>query len=172
MLKMKLTGAGEYRRSLQRAEEVVSDMSETFDHVFHPFMLRHMRRQFETSGRYGGAPWAGYDQEPIYAAVKRRRVGHLHVLRGKPGQEKLYPSLTTQGGAHLWQRSADAASFGTRLPFAQGLERGGVGPYGERFPARLIVRLPPRVQRALEQLLKADLLARIEGRSRPSLGGV
>lgn len=164
--------ASKFRERLSLAERVVSDMSETFERVFHPYLLRHMKRQFETSGRYAGAAWADYGQEPIYAAAKQRITGHLRILRWKPGQERLAPSLMTQGGLHIARSDATTAQFGTRLPHAEQIERGGVGPYGERYPARLILFLPTRDRLELVGLLKADVLARIDGSPRPKLAGV
>lgn len=161
-----------FRKRLSQAERVVSDLSETFEQVFHPFMLRHMKRQFETSGRYGGAAWADYSQEPIYAAAKQRITGHLRILRWKPGQEQLAPSLMTQGGLHVARSEPGHAEFGTRVPHAGQLERGGVGPYGERYPARLILFLPSRDRLELVGLIKADVFARIQDGRRPQLSGV
>lgn len=161
-----------FAKDMTRAEKVVGDLSQTFDHVFHPFMLRHMRRQFETEGRYGGAPWADYSQEPIYAAAKLAAVGHLRILRWKAGQEQLAPSLLTRGSGHVELSDRVNASFGTRVPHAAQLEQGGIGPYGERFPPRLILRLPPRDRLELVGLIQSDLLARIMLTARPTLSGV
>jgi hypothetical protein len=163
----KVTG---FLRRLARAVEVVSDCKTTFEQIYHPFMLVHMRDQFETGGRAGGNQWASLDREPRYAAYKRRLVGNAPILRWPTANEQLYPSLANpRGTGHLASSSDAAARFGTSIPHAAQLERGGIGPFGEPYPARQILALGPQRSAALFALLKADILARIEKTRRPTV---
>lgn len=135
-------GGRPFQAKLQVSAEVLGDLSEMFDEVVHPWMINHVRTQFETSGRHGGAAWEGYGNEPKYKAFKRRVVGRLELLRWAPdeGKERLYPSLVNTGHPdHVWQRDNHSARFGTSVPYASDLEEGGVGPFDERYPGRPIL---------------------------------
>jgi|AntDeeMinimDraft_6_1070357.scaffolds.fasta_scaffold00404_8 phage gpG-like protein len=159
-----------FLRRLKRAVEVVSDLKTTFEEVYHPFMLVHMRDQFATGGRAGGQQWAGLEREPKYAAYKRNIVGNAPILRWPTANEQLYPSLTNPRGAgHLASSSDAAARFGTSIAHAATLDRGGIGPFGEPFPARPILALGPQRNAALFALLKQDILARVEKSRRPTV---
>lgn len=160
------TGLAGWRRRLKRALNAVQDMEPTFDGVFHPFMLAHMRDQFESGGRAGGSPWAGLEGEPRYAAFKRSIVGNAGVLRWPTLNEQLYPSLVSRGSGHIERSSDAAARFGTAVPHAATLDKGGVGPFGERYPARKILALGPNRASQLYALIKQDVEARIDGRRR------
>lgn len=161
------TRAQGFMRRLKTALEVVGDMKPTFERVFHPYMLEHMKDQFESSGGAGGSPWASLDREPLYAAMKRRAVGNAPVLRWPTAGEVLYPSLVSRGPSHIEKSGAARARFGTAVPHAAQLEKGGVGPYGERYPARKILVLGARRTADLMSLTRHDIEARIAKGRRP-----
>lgn len=164
-----LSGFVSWRRRLKRAIAAVQDMAPTFEAVYHPFMLVHMRDQFASGGRAGGSPWADLSGEPRYAAYKRRIVGGAPTLRWPTAREQLYPSLATRGQGHIERSTSRAARFGTSVPHAATLERGGVGPFGERYPARKILALGTNRTADLYDLIRRDVYARILGRRRPTV---
>lgn len=97
------------------------------------------RKQFATGGRYGGKPWAGYTGEPAYAAYKRAAIGHLEPLKwdGAPGG--LEDALTNpRSRLRRWSVRQGRVQLDIAIPYLRRLETGGVGPFGERFPARVI----------------------------------
>lgn len=159
-----------YQREFTGAIGVIEDLAPSFDQVFHPFMLAHMRDVFRSGGAAAGAKWRGYDGEPRYGAFKARVLGQARPqpLRWQPGkQERLYPSLTEEGGDHVHTTGRSAARFGTAIPYAARLERGGVGPYGETSPPRVMLRIDAARTAEMAELLKEDILARIGGTRRP-----
>lgn len=158
-----------YQRTLGRAEQVVQNLAPSFDQVFHPFMLSHMRDVFRSGGAAAGQTWRGYASEPRYGAFKARILAQARPqpLRWQPGKkERLFPSLTSEGGEHVHVSNSQAARFGTSVPYAARLEEGGIGPFGEPSPARPMVRIDAARTSDLVALLKQDVLARIGGTAR------
>lgn len=106
----------------------------------HDLLIDRMDQNFQTEGRSEGNPWAGYSQEPKYAAYKRAITGHNQILRWqKNGKyEELYPSLTQKGhGSHVWKwNSPRSVKYGTTARNAASVQRAGIGPFGERSPER------------------------------------
>lgn len=97
------------------------------------------RRQLATSGAAGGAPWAGYSGEPMYAAYKMAITGALEPLKWKGSTDGLEDALVNKSSRHRrWSRRGDRYTLDITLPYIEQLEKGGVGPFGERFPARFI----------------------------------
>lgn len=166
-VKLKSRALVGWQARLKRAKAVVQDLEPTFEAIYHPFLLMHMRDQFASSGAAGGSRWADLSAEPRYAAYKRSIVGNVPVLRWPTAREQLYPSLATRGPSHIERSSERAARFGTDVPHARTLERGGVGPFGERYPARKILVLGTNRSAELYSLLKQDVMARIERTRRP-----
>lgn len=127
-------------RKLGLAASIVGDLTPIFQKYGHPFLLSHMRRQFLTAGRHGGAAWRGYDQEPIYRYYKRAIVGHLEVLRWESGFERLAPSLMeARHKSHIFAARRDSMRFGTSVPYAFDLNKGGRNLFGEPMPPRQII---------------------------------
>lgn len=164
-----LSGFVSWRRRLKRALVAVQDMAPTFEAIYHPFMLVHMRDQFASGGRAGGSPWADLSGEPRYAAYKRRIVGNAPTLRWPTSREQLYTSLATRGPGHIERTTGRAARFGTSVPHAAQLEKGGVGPFGEPYPARKILALGTNRTADLFSLIRRDVYARINARRRPTV---
>lgn len=163
-------GARKFAQRLRLASQVVQNLAPTFDRVFLPYMERHMKRQFESDGRYGGATWAGYGGEPQYRAFKRGIGASLRPLRWMPGkQERLAPSLLKRDANSVQTTSRDAASYGTKLPYAKDLERGGIGPFGEPYPKRKIISTLPAQRQAMIDLIKRDIEARVGSTTRPQV---
>lgn len=133
------TGHTEVDRMLGVSAKVVKDMRPVWDGRLHPFFLNHLEHQFKTSGDHGGAPWAGYEGEPRYRAFKKRVVGHLRPLEWDTGGqfEILRPSLVEpEHEHHVFTSRPLEAVVGTSYPPAARLATGGIGPFGEPFPAR------------------------------------
>lgn len=129
----------------------------------HEVMLAYAKEQFRTSGRAGGQAWADYSGEPKYRAYKAAIGADPRPLRWRPGaMERLYPSLTDpRDPAHLWRLTGDAATFGSALPYAARIERGGVNQFGERAPPRRILPDSPGLRRAVARAAQRDLSERI-----------
>ncbi|QDG49301.1 hypothetical protein FIV42_00690 [Persicimonas caeni] len=132
--------------------------------VVHPFMLAHSKKQFATEGRHGGRPWADYSQEPLYAAYKLMKVGHLDLLRWQKGGtfEQLYPSLTDPNhDLHIFRVGRTSVSIGSAVDHAYSLTTDTEGPFGEPSPGRDVLamrpthgkRLTTNMQRRLKQRL-------------------
>jgi len=161
-------GVRKFAQRLRLASVVVQNLAPTFDQILHPYMQRHMERQFQSDGRYGGATWAGYGGEPQYRAFKRSIGASMRPLRWLPGrQERLFPSLTSKGPYSVRETRRDSASYGTKLPYAKQLEVGGVGPFGEAFPRRKIISTLPDQRAQMIELIRQDIMARIGGAQRP-----
>lgn len=162
-LRIGVTGQESIVRRIGLVTDIIGDMTPTWRGVVGPFMYEHMDRQFRTQGAYGGKPWAGYENEPFYRAYKRAVTGHLKVLRWKPGErERLYPSLT-QGldPDNILEITPTSFRFGTKVPYAADLNRGGVGPFGERYPARKIISFTDAQKNMLFVEIQRDILRRI-----------
>lgn len=173
LLKVTATPRGavqRYQRTLAGARNALGDLGPSFDQIYHPFLLAHMRDVFRSGGAAAGASWRGYDGEPRYGAFKAAVLGQARPqpLRWKPGErERLFPSLTEEGGAHVHVTGKSAARFGTEVPYAARLERGGTNQFGEPSPPRVFLRLDATRTAQLAELLKADIIARIGGTRRP-----
>lgn len=97
------------------------------------------RKQLKTAGRFGGRPWAGYGGEPKYAAYKMAVVGHLKPLVWKGRAGYLEDALTrSTSPRRKWVKVKGHPTLDINLRYIDDLERGGRGPFGERFPGRVI----------------------------------
>lgn len=142
MIELKI-GVSEDRKQVSRfvglSQEVLGDLSDIWDEYVHPWLIEHEEDVFETEGAHGGESWAGYDNEPNYVAYKLSQVGHLDLLRWEKGgkYERLYPGLTQPSHPrHIWRSNDQEFAYGVRLSYASRLARGGIGPFGERYPGR------------------------------------
>lgn len=142
------------------AAKRVGDLRPVWKGSFQPWLLDFLRSQFQTRGRTGGKPWAGYANEPKYAAFKQKLVGHNRLFRWdmRGGKERLYPALTRPNHPdQILSISPTRASIAVTGPYAK-LQRGGRGPFGEKFPARQIFPARGRAQQALVTELQRGLL--------------
>lgn len=156
-------GEKEVSRQLGLSAEVIGDLRHVFEESALPFMLDHMKKQFATEGAHGGSKWAGYDKEPKYRAYKRASVGHLDILRWDKGgkYERLYPSLTGKGNKFSVRESGRSRfRFGTRVPYATRLTRGGTGPFDEPYPGRRIIRMRNSQKSELVRSIQRGIVSR------------
>lgn len=161
-------GAAAFDRVLGVAAKVVGDMKPIFDRVVRPYVLEHMDRQFNTLGAHGGKPWASLDGEPKYRSFKAAILGEdlaRKVLWWDTRGQRLRPSLINpQHPEQVWESSSTRAYFGTAVPYAGDLIRGGVGPFGERYPGREIFALTQRQRKELVTLMQREIVQQVEGR--------
>ena len=130
-----MKGLREEIQQQKLASELLADLSWLYDEVSHPWWVRHLRSQIETQGVHGGDPW-NFANEPRYRAFKERAVGHDDVFRWEPGREQIVPSLTEiDHPMHDWTAKPLGYSLSTSAPHADVFE-GGIGPFGEPYPAR------------------------------------
>lgn len=117
------------------------------------FFMYQYKISFDTQGRAQDERWTDYRREPKYEAFKKAITGEVKVLRWK-GSDRLYRALTSRGSSdQVFIVSQEGATFGTSLPYADDLMRGGVGPFGEKFPARKFMALGKKGTKLLSKLL-------------------
>lgn len=125
-----------------------TNLAEITDRTAREVSLRFAREQLATGGRKGGVPWAGYQGEPKYAAYKQAVVGHLEPLRWERQTGGLEDALTNPSSRlRTWTRAGGKVTLSIGLDYVDELENGGVGPFGERFPARPIFPAGPYLRR-------------------------
>lgn len=147
-------GLAEYDRVLGLAADQISRLNPVWDNVVHPWLLEHLKRQFKTEGERGGAPWADYSGEPKYRAYKKSALGNLRILRWMGGSERLFPSLTQRNAPwHIWESWSSGFRFGSSLPYAARLEKGGTGPFGEKYPGRIMLRMTRHQKREMTRAI-------------------
>ena len=161
-------GSAAFDRILGVAADVVGDMKPIFDRVVRPYVLRHLDQQFNTLGSHGGKPWESLDGEPKYRAWKAAVVGEdlaRKVLWWSKDGERLRPSLVDpQHGEQVWESSSTRAYFGTSVPYAADLVRGGTNPFGERYPGREIFGMTQSQRKELVTLMQREIVKQVEGR--------
>lgn len=109
----------------------------------------HTKKAFDSEGAYSGSRWADYSREPRYRAYKRAVTGGDNLLR-YPGVDALKRSVTRAGDRdQVFRVNGQEFIFGSKLPFARDVLRGGVGPFGERYPGRDYLGLGSRGLRSL-----------------------
>lgn len=169
---MKLTiggpGVAAFDRILGIAEDIVGDMRPIWDSVVRPFVFEHMKLQFDTLGGHGGEPWKSLDGEPKYKAYKKALLGESlanKVLWWSDEGARLRPSLVVPGHAEQeYLSDRGKFFFGTRVEHAASLIEGGVGPFGESFPARNIFRISQSDRKRLVTLIQREIVQQVEGR--------
>jgi len=148
------------RRLPNEIREILLSTDEVFRRTVHPFLIDHVRKVFREKGDPTGTSWAGYENEPQYAAFKASvldmadpedRLMRWREIDGM--EERLYPSLTDKGSPlHIWRVEGLKAIFGTRVQYAERLaQEGGVNPFGEPYPPRPILQMSARQKGLLEQ---------------------
>lgn len=143
---------------------------ETLEEVVQPYIEMHVDKQFRTAGRHGGKRWS-FGGEPVYEAAKTARYGARYGKRPLfvPRKvEQLRPSLVMSGHPQAIRRiERGRLTIGTKIRYADRLiNTGGVGPYGERYPARDPFQLKARQRLELEKEIARDLVKRARRRIR------
>lgn len=99
------------------------------------WMMNRQRERFDSAGTSAGTPWP-QASEPYLLYKAMQLGGDIRALRwgGRP-EERLYPSLTQEGHPEQIVRADPDGTFeiGTRVPYAEQLEAGGVDPFGVPF---------------------------------------
>ena len=161
-------GVAAMDRFLGVAHEVVGDMRPVWEAVVRPYVLEHMRLQFDTLGAHGGKPWASLDGEPIYRAYKARLIGEKfakRVLWWSDDKARLRPSLVfDRHPEQVSQIERKKMLFGTSVPHAGDLLKGGTGPFGEPFPGRAIFAMTQAQRKELVTLMQREIVRRVEFR--------
>lgn len=105
----------------------------------HQAVLEFARKQFMTSGQYGGSPWAFYGAEPKYLAYKLALGADPMPLRWTSTMQRLYPALTNPNHPdHKWSNTNGKASLNITIPYLSRIEKGGINQFGETFPGRQV----------------------------------
>lgn len=130
----------------------------------HQAVLVFARRQVTSSGAYGGRRWADFAGEPKYRAFKDAIGALAQPLRWIPGQERLVPALTDpRHPDHRWLKTQRGFELEISIPYIASIEAGGIGPFGEKFPARPI--FPPsstQLRRGVVAEVTSALVERVE----------
>jgi len=127
--------------------------------IIHPFVIRHVRANFDAQGKLGGQNW-NYNGEPKYAAYKMAATGHQEVLRWKKGRrEILYPSLAfVNGFGHLFRMTSTSVRIGTTVPYAGRLAKGGVNQFGETYPGRNPMKMKRASKKNLVTMIQRGIM--------------
>ena len=151
------------RKQLARIPGVLADNDRLANEVIHPYLLRHARLQFESSGAHGGRPWDPYTGEPRYRAMILAARGDLRVLRGRPGDEPLMESFVNPSHPnHRFSVDQGAVRFGSSLPFVGRIESGGQNQYGEVARPRPIMTMTDAQRDELSRLVGLYKQAQVE----------
>jgi len=139
-------------RQCKALRDAMRSQKELWRDVVHPWMVGHWRLQFNSAGGHGGQLWAPL--EPQYAEAQRALGDSLVPLESSAGI--LEASFTDPTSRHhklvIQSRKLMVSST---LPYSGTLATGGVGPYGESFPAR-----DPRVMTPAQRLeIEAQIYA-------------
>lgn len=147
----------------KRAVSLPSDI----DNDVQLFFLTRAREMYRTQGRSGDSPWQDYSGEPKYRAYKQAITGDARLLRWSPGRERLYPSLVANRHPdRVFERRGNKYTFGTRVPWADDIERGGRGPFGEPYPRRKVIAMSRGDEDLYARIIKRVIL---DGEVPPSL---
>lgn len=140
-------GFGYLANLLRDHLEVFEDVDAINREVVGPYMRRQARANFATAGKHGGRAWT-FDGEEKYRRMKRGWLGEVYA--GLPmvvpdEHAELVPSVVDPFHPHHIERSTDTGmQMGSSLEHARALfVTGGVGPFGERFPARDPFQMTP-----------------------------
>jgi len=147
-------------RAVDRVISAIDDLSPSWGEL-HAYLLIHAQQQERTSGSYGGQRWQGFGGERVYAAFKLATDGHLRPLEGAPQDEVYLNSFQSSSSPwHIFRPNAAAMAFGSSLFFGVDLEEGGVGPFGEPFPARPVLSYTSAQEMEMAEIVLADIVRR------------
>lgn len=148
MISLTVTNSlGEVRQKMVVAANTLADWRPFF-REWRGLWLASRQEMYATGGASTGTPWpmySKYTKELQYAAVKGRMMGRkmtrADLLRWLGGNEILFPSLTQADDANnIYEESAGAASYGTRVPYARNHDQGSgnmpIWAGGHRVPRR------------------------------------
>lgn len=163
---LKVTAGNGFRgmeADLRLMQQEVQDPRPTLNSVVYPYMVAHIEEMFRTSGQ--GA-W-NFGGEPIYQRNKVARNGArlgAKPLLVDPAHALLLPSLTDPRAPFaIFRLERKRLVIGSSLDYAEDLlVNGGVGPYGEPFPARNPFLLTPQQQQELGDEIEFDLRRRLK----------
>ena len=166
-VKVRGAGLGGALRELEILQEIVQDTRPTLNQVVYPYMRQHVEQNFRTLGAHGGGPTWDFSGEPKYQAYKRSILDEPWAsmpLWWSPGRARLVPSLTDPGHKDSFFRlGRSSIIFGSLHPNAeQLLGTGGIGPFGERFPARDPFKMTAFQEAELKDLVEHDLNRRLK----------
>ena len=177
MFRLKVTTTNppaKVRASLKRRKAALANMAPIFRKLHAPIRA-HFRKNFNTGGAHGGPAWADFSGEPKYRAMKIALTGNAKpLLWGKYSESQLAPSLVMASHPdHIFLVGRDGVLVGTTLPYARRLAKGGIGPFGERFPGRNPVQIRPHQWRELTGMVRDELIKRANAKpkSRKPKGG-
>lgn len=141
-LTMKALGVTQIERTLFALRQKVEDLSGAWPAV-HQALLEHTRKLFASEGATGRhGKWDRYTGEPKYKAFRDRILGPNEPILHFGSYSRLAPSLTSPSHPdHVFIGRPTRMEFGTRVPYADRLAQGGVGPFGERYPPRRAIDL-------------------------------
>lgn len=165
MIKLTLSTEG-FTAMIKAVQRVVNDPTPTLNRVVYPWLLDHMEGQFETAGAWGGSPWS-FAGEPIYERYKRQLLGD--ELAGKPlavdpAHERLKPSLLDPSHPdHIVRLEGGRLEIGTSVEYARRLLfEGGIGPFGEAYPARNPFEMTSAQREELDDEMRYDFRLRLK----------
>lgn len=156
-------------RALKGRIERVKKISllQIVDASAHPAALTFATRQFASAGAYGGEPWAGYAGEPLYAAFKQAQGAPMKPLRWSPKDARLEPALTSpRHPDHRWVKGPRGWTLDVSIGYLAQLETGGIGPFGERFPARRIFPRREALTRDVMEQVKREFYKQVKTATR------
>lgn len=115
------------------------------------WLLNRQRERFDSAGTSAGVTWPKASSP--YLRLKAALLGgDVRPLRwgGRP-EERLYPSLTEEGHPDQILRvdPSGTIEIGTRVPYAEQLEAGGVDPFGVPFGGHDLTSLSDEQQARL-----------------------
>lgn len=144
-----IEGSEAFKRKLMISITELQNLKPIFDDVVKPYMQAHMKKQFQTSGQYGGSKWAGNSK--AYNRVKRLTVGHTRILE-RSG--KLKRSLIGTTIASKYISSRTSMTYGTTIPYAKYQNNGT----SKGIKAKQIFGMTNGQKKALVTLIQRELL--------------
>lgn len=149
---------------VQQIKDRITDMDSRTQEDVRQWFMAHTRKVWQTEGAYSSRKWAGYSREPKYRAYKRAITGGDNLLR-YPGIDALRDSVTKSNHRdQVYRSNSGEFVFGSRLPFADSVMGGGVGPFGERFPGRDFLGIGSRGMKSFsEKLIKFYTEGKLSG---------
>lgn len=157
-------GFGELEAEIRLLQKVVRDPRPTLNQVVYPYLTDHAEEMVQSAGRHGGQSWS---LAPRYKAYKQAILGPelaARPLAWARATARLVPSLTDPGHPDaIFRLEQDKLVIGSRVPYAERLlVTGGIGPFGERYPARNPYHLTPPQQQELGDAITYDLKRRLK----------
>lgn len=188
----RVAGEDQIKQSLGLAADAVATWRPAFDRIHEDFTSTVMPQQFASQGARGGSRWVGYQNEPVYAKIKKYRLGVTEpILRwarssGPPESgERLYPSLVNPTHPdHVYEATNTTFRIGTRVPYAIKHQLGiGTTKYDKvPLPQRKIIDITPADRLRWARILQTYFMDAVgpggrtagrgaAGRKNPTFGG-